>query len=437
MTQQTFRRIQGIKNMIKHSQKNTALSLILFAFQISAIFYGNYTYCQQHKSFNEKVSWEKGYLDIHQIHTGRGDASFMIFPDGTTLLYDAGEADQKRTKYPYFNIYPNEKKTAGEWLVNYIKQVAPNHKIDYAIISHFHADHYGSVNASNPISINKQYQLSGIATVGDAIKINTLIDRGYPDYNYPMDLRSHFAKADATFDNYLKFINYQVAKNGMKVQRMWVGSNQQVILKYAKKSYPDFFVQNIKSNQRIWTGRDTTCFDYIFLPSLESESDHYSENALSNVIKINYGKFDYYTGGDIPGFPGKGDYDIESPVAKIVGEVDALKLDHHGQKDANNDSLFDLLKPQIVVHSSIHDPHFQESTMNRIASRQIDAYTIWMSDSVQRVFKNVADKIYKSKRGHILIRVAPGGDFFKVLILENKSKKLMVKKIFGPYISRN
>lgn len=38
--------------------------------------------------------WEDGILDIHHISTGRGDAAFMIFPDGTTMLVDAGESTE-------------------------------------------------------------------------------------------------------------------------------------------------------------------------------------------------------------------------------------------------------------------------------------------------------------------------------------------------------
>ena len=36
--------------------------------------------------------WQTGYLDIHHINTGHGDAAFYIFPDGTTMLLDAGES---------------------------------------------------------------------------------------------------------------------------------------------------------------------------------------------------------------------------------------------------------------------------------------------------------------------------------------------------------
>src|SRR6187402_563202 len=38
-------------------------------------------------------AWQAGYLDLHHINTGRGNASYYILPDGTTMLFDAGELD--------------------------------------------------------------------------------------------------------------------------------------------------------------------------------------------------------------------------------------------------------------------------------------------------------------------------------------------------------
>ena len=36
-------------------------------------------------------AWQKGYLDIHAINSGRGECVFYILPDGTTMVVDAGE----------------------------------------------------------------------------------------------------------------------------------------------------------------------------------------------------------------------------------------------------------------------------------------------------------------------------------------------------------
>lgn len=64
--------------------------------------------------------WQKGYLDIHFIHTGKGNASFMVFPDGTTLLYDAGDAISggKKPRYPSFE---SDSFTVGQIIHKYIK----------------------------------------------------------------------------------------------------------------------------------------------------------------------------------------------------------------------------------------------------------------------------------------------------------------------------
>ena len=39
--------------------------------------------------------WKEGYFDIHAINTGRGECTFFIMPDGTTMCVDAGEIGAK------------------------------------------------------------------------------------------------------------------------------------------------------------------------------------------------------------------------------------------------------------------------------------------------------------------------------------------------------
>lgn len=413
------------------------LRIILFSFiLLFAIFFSCKTVPQK-DSASESITWKKGYLDIHHIHAGRGNAAFMIFPDGTTLLYDAGDAKQ-REKYPYYPIYPNDSKTPAEWIANYIKQLAPNKKIDYAVISHFDPDHFGHIDTNDAYAKNGQYQLSGITEVGDLISIGTLIDRGFPDYDYPVDLKNYFARKDSTFCNYLKFLEWQQKNNGLKVEQLQAGVNNQITLRYDQNQYPEFNILNIKSNQKIWTGEEDITYDYQFAPPLlEHAPDKFSENALSIVLKINYGNFDYYIGGDLPGFFGKHDFDIETPIAKLVGEVDALTLNHHGYKDATNGTFLHLLRPQAVVHQAIHDPHFQEGIMSRMNERNLAAYSVWMSEAIEEKHADLVNSVYKSKRGHVLIRVYPDGAFFKIIILENEVEKLVVKKIFPKQKTRD
>ena len=44
-------------------------------------------FCAAFMAAQEQLpKWEKGYLDIHHINTGRGSCAFLILPDGTNMM---------------------------------------------------------------------------------------------------------------------------------------------------------------------------------------------------------------------------------------------------------------------------------------------------------------------------------------------------------------
>src|ERR1700754_2675229 len=125
--------------------------------------------------------WSKGYLYIHPISTGRGNAAYIVMPDGTTLLIDAGETDKEFIKEVAplvpFPPRPNADHAAGYWIADYIRECAPRDRpvvLDYALITHFHTDHMGTVLPSSPLSTTGAYRLSGITEVADLIPVKTL-----------------------------------------------------------------------------------------------------------------------------------------------------------------------------------------------------------------------------------------------------------------------
>ena len=126
--------------------------------------------------------WQEGYLDIHTIATGRGDAALIVMPDGTTMMIDAGDnAKAKDTQHP------DASKMPGEWQAIYIKhflsQLPDKENLDYAMVTHLHNDHIGT--AKDMIPGEHGFGLSGITQVGSLIHFNTFVDRGYPDYDFP------------------------------------------------------------------------------------------------------------------------------------------------------------------------------------------------------------------------------------------------------------
>lgn len=366
-------------------------------------------------SEGDDIKWQEGYLDIHFMHTGGGNTSFIVFPDGTTLLFDAGD-ELKTDNDPFFEPFNEPSKTTYERIADYINFFAPNGVIDYAVMSHFHKDHYGSLREDSAISMSGAYRLTGVTGVGELIPIKNLIDRGYPSYNYPLDM---IATKDATLLNYIDFIEYQKSHNSMSASMLKPGVTSQIKPLY--NNCNNFEVRNVKVNQLIWLGNGDQVAEYPFNPPVVNDFGYYNENPLSISLLINYGDFDYFVGADIAGENDYPDYDVETPLANIVGEVDALSLNHHGYKDAVNPYYIEKSKPQVIAHQACHRPHFAESTLKTLYKSDADVYTMAMPDNLKKWLGRVVKNNYKSTRGNFFIRVYDQGKKFVVITLDETS----------------
>lgn len=401
----------------------------IFYLILSSIYF---TSCKQKTTtFVANTLWQPGYLDIHFIHTGQGNSSFIIFPDSTTLLIDAGEAKPRNT-HPYYPPFNNEKLTAGQRIVKYIEHFSPKDTLDYALITHFHSDHYGELTSQSKLSKNNVYKLTGITDVGEYIKIKSLIDRGYPNYEYPIVLKEN----DSTFLNYLKFIIYQKGQYGMNIESLDLDKYDQIKMIHNPKDYSNFKIENLKVNQYILSEEGNSIEEYNFNPPLVNDKGYYNENPLSTALKISYGNFDYYVGGDLPGINDYPDYDIESAISKCVGEVDAMSLNHHGHKDASNLNFLKTLTPQVIAHQAIHDPHFAPNVQENLLKINADVFTFFMSDSIKNIYKEQVKKRYKGIYGNFFIRVYPEGEEFSVFTLDPNSNDFRINNQFGFYKSR-
>jgi hypothetical protein len=381
--------------------------------------------------------WEEGFLDIHAINTGRGESTFIIMPDGTTMLIDAASS---LLDTPELLARPNPSRSPGEWISRYITHFMegyPEPKLDYFILTHFHPDHMGGYSDNLPMSSSLNFRLSGITEVGEFIPFNKLIDRNWPDYDYPKQLLP-----DNRMDNYIEFLNWNIANNNVSVEQFDVGRSDQITLTREPGSYPDFKVQNIASNGFIWTGEGSTKQNHF--PDLETLviSDYPSENHCSIAFKISYGDFDYFSGADIC-FNGMSDNpwkDIETPVASVTGQVDVMKANHHGTWDANGDSFLAYLQPRVIVIHTWRDVQPRYETLNRMTSQTTytgprDIFVTNVSDSKRiELGENIA--MLKSTQGHVVIRIEHGGEEYKVYVLDDSDERYKVKKIYGPYTSK-
>ncbi|MET0466583.1 MAG: hypothetical protein ABW007_25720 [Chitinophagaceae bacterium] len=413
-----------------------------------------HAFAQQPAAGNLLPKWQEGYLDIHHINTGRGNAALLILPDATTMLIDAGELsplDARPFTARNASIKPDSSRKSYEWIVNYIRQVSPSDHLNYALITHFHDDHFGAWYPTAPLSSSKKYVLTGMTGVGSLMKIDVLIDRGFPYYDYPYDLKSFSDKYGGgeiefghTMNNYFSWLK-EAMKSGMKVSSMRAGSRSQLLLQNKPARYPSFFIQNVKSNQWIWTGKDSSVFAHF--PSIDSANRKTwpDENSVSLALTIHYGAFTYYTGGDNAGnvFPGDNPLrDVETPIARVVGEVDVAVTDHHGNRDAVNEYMVKTLKPSVWIGQTWSSDHPGHEVLARMTNQHIysgprDLFATNMLEANRLVIGSLIDHSYKSQQGHVLVRVLPGGETYYVIVLDDTRKDLVVKSISGPYKSKS
>jgi len=385
-----------------------------------------------------------GGMDIHHINTAEGNAGFFILPDGTTMLVDCGDgSDIKRPPKYKAPRRPDESRTPGEWVARYIKKFHPDGEkgaVDYLVISHFHSDHMG-----------------GIPDLGQHLRLGKILDRAWPDYGEPRPFTGDLAQ------RYRAALEEQVKKHGATVERFKVGAADQIVLRRAPLRYPDFEVRNLVANAEAWTGQGTE------VRSRYPAGEKPDENACSMAMRVRFGRFDYFTGGDLPGGvgevlePASGKTparlrapvwrDVESAVAWVTGPVDALLLNHHGNSDSSNAFFLSVLQPRICISNIWATPQIDVEAIARLKSEDLypgprDIFAtngLWdgrREHLLERYRGEVGPRHIAelekltATQGHIVIRVAPGGKTYTVFVLDDSAESFRILSIHGAYESR-
>jgi hypothetical protein len=350
-------------------------------------------------------------------------------PDGTTLMIDAGTstAPESTSGKPR----PDAARRTGEYQARYALAHSNATTLDYFLATHIHPDHIGDVDPQAPKITTTPYQPTGISDIDALMPITTVIDRGYPDYGATPPLKAPFA------DNYLAYLKHRTDTN-RKVERATVGSNQQIRLLHAPTRYPTFKARILSANGEVWSSETHRTFRAI------PADAHPDENSLSIATRIQYGRFSYFSGGDLASdtHDGRDPWrDIETPVARAAGRTEVACADHHGYFDACGPDFVRALDAQAYIIQSWDIGHPGSAQIQRLLGA-------WSTDSTIRdVFATgllPANELMnrrftpqlKSKQGHIIVRVAPGGDTYTIYTADSTQENGNVTGVFGPYQSR-
>jgi beta-lactamase superfamily II metal-dependent hydrolase len=358
--------------------------------------------------------WTTGTLDIHQIATGRGNAALVVLPDGTTVLVDAGPGGDVIASYIEHALAPvrpfESLRIAPSNVEGRQAQGGPA-RLDYAVLTHFHSDHVG-----------------GIADVEARVPIARMIDRG-DEYLRPVD-------GDPTYTQYRKFL----ASRGIARETIRVGRADQIVARHDAALRVE--VRAVAANGEVWTGHgDETARIFPPLDSLKPE-DRPSENMCSIGLRLTYGRFDFFTGGDMPGVPDAGApawQSVETAVARAIGPTDVHVVNHHGSIDPESDVFLRTLRSPVMIVPAWSPTHPSQDVLKRMMAARLyggphDIFVTTFRAETKASIGARADQV-KADHGHIVVRVAPGGDSYRVFVLDEASPSPTVLSEHGPYTS--
>lgn len=380
--------------------------------------------------------WRPGTLDIHHLSTGRGDATLIVGPDGTTILIDAGAAS--RIDAATLPARPNGDRRPGEWIARYIRRrltETGGDRLDTLVVTHLHPDHIGGVGEYTPMEVGGRYRLTGVSDIAAQIPIGRIIDPDFPDYGYPP-----FEDA-LSAENYVAFIRARVTA-GERIERFQVGRADQIRLERSG-SGPAFEVRNIASRGRVWTGPGDEAMAGFPARSDLTPADYPGENASSAALRLSFGAFRYFAAGDLTDWANAGarpSLDALTPAARIAGPVDAAVVPHHGLFDASGAAAIAALAARVWIISAWHASHPSASTLERLfeprlypGSRSI--YATDLSSAADLVAGRLTSRL-SSRQGHVILRVEADGGSFRTVVTSAETEEDIVTKVGDTLICR-
>ena len=382
--------------------------------------------------------WKQGNLDIHCINTGRGESTFYIFPDGTTMLVDAAGSTLKEHKYMPTPPRPDSSTTSGKAIIDYIRHFAPmGHAdtLDWFVLSHYHVDHMGNIEKETPRHPEGGFKLSSICEVCSTIPYKRLLTRGDPT-----EVKSSNCTSENNMANFARFVNWTREANGTTYSYFDPAADGQIYP--LRASIPEFKISNIAANGYYRTPEGTAATDMPSKAELDAQGDpkaYPGENALSCAFLISYGPFDYFAGGDLQwAHKELHDYfDIELPVSRVCHKVEVMKASHHCTKGANGPDILGALKPDAVLAHVWRDVQPNPGTLQNIfdASPDCKVFLTNLAPKNEPVIADFMDRI-ASTQGHIVIRVSKGGTRYTIYTLDDTDPSYRITGKWGPFVCK-
>ena len=303
------------------------LMAAIFILDIATVVIGN-KYARKFYPEKESFLYEYGNDRIHFLNTANSDA-IIIESNGRFAMIDAGEGNNNPRRKTDYKGFETE-------VVDYIKKVCFNNNgdvyLDFILGTHCHYDHIGCYHAvisDNEIGIGKAY---------------------------------------------FKKFNADTAKD-FEVEKWKIGEVYNEIIN-------DLNIRNVEVSDYIPDSMVFGDFRLEFFNTVTpSELDGEGENASSIGIKVIKGDKSAFLAADITKSCG-----LEPLLGDKIGDIDLLKIGHHGYYGSSSTEFLDNIKPEIAIVTNHLGKIYPNVKWNLIMHSKLPIYATYDNNGIIATF---------------------------------------------------
>jgi len=309
-----------------------------------------------------------GTLEIHILKVGQGESQLIIGPSGRTLLIDVKEASWNTNQGAVF-------------VADEIRRITGGEHLNYVMASHWHLDHIGYAGHGGIWSLLEQ----------QGITADVLIDR---DGGVWMDSNN-----DGICDPNAEIV-WHNAGTVSGTGRNWacwatdpttIGGQIRELAQVDSTTQIDLGITDGVTVKIVQVDAEgVTLVDGVTPIQGDHTNDNLppSENDYSITLWINWGKFDYVTGGDTDGEYTTSQFgytynDVESDVAQRINqEVEVIWVNHHGSGHSTNATYVSTLNPTVAIYGTGDNPygHPDQRVLDLLFNNDTKQYLTEMGD---------------------------------------------------------
>ncbi len=339
-------------------------------------------------------TWTPGTLEIHVFNVGQGESQLIIGPTGRTLLIDVMEESW------------NTNQTAT-WVAGEIRRITGGSHLDYILATHWHLDHIGYAGYGGIWSLLEQQGITAGALIDrDG---GTWVDSNHDGICDPnLEIEWHnVGTLSGTASNWACWVTDPSTIAGQIRQIAQIGSTTQIDLGIAD-GVTVKIVQVDAQGVMQADGVTPVAGDH----SLDALPT--SENDYSITLWLNWGKFDFVTGGDTDGEYATSSYgytynDEETNVASRIGQqVEVIAVNHHGSAHSTNAAYVATLDPAVAIISAGSTNtygHPDQSTLDRLYNNGTKMYLPQIGDPTRNYYDSVI------VNGNVVVSTADGVNY--------------------------